>query len=144
MSRLIMFFFALLTACSAACAGPIDVAYSVTGAAGAWNLNFTVTNNMTGWPGQDVYEFGVSLSGNHIVGSPTGYDPSVVIPPVTNLFFGGSSNSYTNIWADFTVSHLFPGTSLSGFIAQVADTQAPVSVPWFAYSLDSVNFGLYD
>jgi hypothetical protein len=127
----------LLGASCAANSAAVDVTYTVTGSTGAWNLNFTVTNNMTAWPGQDVYQFGVLLSGPGITGSPTGYDPTVYAT-WTNFFSGGSSIFYNNIWYDGTdFNHLLPGSSLSGFVVQISDAVAPSSVPWFAYSVAS-------
>lgn len=125
----------LLGASYAANSAAVDVTYTVTGSSGAWNLNFTVTNNMTAWPSQDIYQFGVLLSGPGVTGSPTGYDPTV-FATWTNFFSGGSANFYNNIWYDGTdFDHLLPGTSLPGFVVQIADAVAPSSVPWFALSV---------
>ncbi|HJZ98085.1 MAG TPA: hypothetical protein VKE70_16360 [Candidatus Solibacter sp.] len=128
----------LLTVCFAAnSAVAIDVTYSVTGSPGAWDLNFTVQNNLSAWPTQDIYHFGVLLSAPGITGSPAGYDPNAYAS-WTNFFNGGSSLVYNNIWYDGSdFNHLLPGTSLSGFIVEIADATAPTSVPWFAYTVTS-------
>ena len=116
-------------------AAAIDVSYTVSGSQGAWNLDFTVTNNMTAWPGQDVYQFGVVLSAGDVTGSPAAYDPTVYAT-WTNLFNGGGPFFYNNIWVDFNdFNHLLPGQSLSGFVAQIADPTPPTSVQWFAFSV---------
>lgn len=135
MIRLLALVCVVFVACSVASAGAIDVTYAVSGSPGAWDLNFTVANNMTAWPFQDVYQFGVKLSAPGITGSPTAYDPNV-FPSWTNAFTsGGSSILYNNIWVDFVdFNHLLPGGSLSGFTVGVADTVAPSSVSWFAFS----------
>jgi hypothetical protein len=127
----------MLAGCFLSNAAAIDVSYTVSGSPGAWDLNFTVTNNMTAWPGQDIYQFGVLVSAPGVTGSPVGYDPTVYAS-WTNFFMGGSGYLYNNIWYDGNdFNHLLPGTSLSGFVVTVADTVAPVSVPWFAFSVPS-------
>src|SRR5215471_17064217 len=119
----------LATTCAANSAA-VTVTYTSTGSPGAWDLNFTVANNMTAWASEDLYLFGVLLSGPGITGSPTGYDPTLH-PTWSNFFIGGSSNLYNNVWADETdFDHLLPGSSLSGFIAHVTDPVAPPLVPW--------------
>ena len=138
MIRLLALVCVVFVACSVASAGAIDVTYAVSGSAGAWDLNFTVANNMTGGPEQDIYQFGVQLSAPGIIGSPTGYDPNATTLPWTNFFNGGSGIFYNNVWADFAdFNHLLSGTNLSGFIVEVTDAVAPASVPWFAYAYPS-------
>jgi len=135
MIKLAILLLAMYAACFVANAGAIDVTYTVSGSAGAWDMNFTVANNMAAWPTQDIYQFGVMLSGPGITGSPTGYDPSA-IGSLTNLFLGGKPITYNNVWVDGTdFNHLMPGTSLAGFMVQVPDVNAPASVAWFAYSV---------
>ena len=140
MIRLIALVGVVFAACSVASAGAIDVTYAVSGAPGAWDLNFTVTNNMTGGPEQEIYQFGVQLSTPGIIGSPTGYDPNATPLPWTNFFNGGLPIYYNNVWsedffADF--NHLLSGTSLSGLIVEIPDAVAPAQVPWFAYAYPS-------
>jgi hypothetical protein len=55
-------------------ANPVDVSYTVTGSAGNWTLDFSVTDNLGGT--NDIYFFGVELSARDIVGSPTNWDPN--------------------------------------------------------------------
>ena len=125
----------LLTASFLSYGAAIDVTYTVSGSAGAWDLNFTVANNMTAFPQQDIYQFGVALSAPGVTGSPTSYDPGVYAT-WTNFFQGGKPISYDNIWFDGNdFNHLLPGTSLSGFTVTVADLAAPTSVSWFAFSV---------
>jgi len=116
-------------------ADAIDVTYTASGSPGSWDLNFTVTNNMTAWPAQDVYQFGVVLSAANVTGSPAGYDPTVYTS-WTNFFDGGGPFFYNNIWVDLIdFNHLLPGQSLSGFIAGISDAAPPTSVQWFAFSV---------
>ena len=72
MKRLI-FGLALFAMSSAAAsdshADAIFVSYTVSGTPGDYDLDFRVTNNMTAWH-QNVYLFGVSLSGFDAAGSP--------------------------------------------------------------------------
>ena len=138
MIRLVALVGVVFAACSVASAGAIDVTYAVSGSPGAWDLNFTVANNMTGGPDQDIYQFGVQLSAPGIIGSPAGYDPNATTLPWTNFFYGGSAILYNNVWVDFVdFNHLLSGTSLSGFIVEVPDDVAPAIVPWFAYATPS-------
>ena len=135
MIRLVALVGVVFAACSVASAGAIDVTYAVSGAPGAWDLNFTVTNNMTVGAVQDIYQFGVDLSAPGIIGSPTGYDPSTFW---NNSGYGGSGINYNNVWSDSSdYNHLLSGTSLSGFVVEVTDAVAPASVPWFAYAYPS-------
>ena len=116
-----------------ASAGAIDVTYTVSGLPGAWNLNFNVANNMTAFPFQDIYQFGVSLSSSNITGSPGTFLPDSSF--WTNIPYGGSSVIYNNTWYDSSFAGLFPGTSLPGFIVSITDLQAPTLVSWFAFSV---------
>ena len=138
MIRLVALVVAVFGACSVASAGAIDVTYTVSGLSGAWDLNFTVANNMTAGPEQDIYQFGVDLSAPGVIASPTGYDPNATPLPWTNYFYGGLQINYNNVWLDSSdYNHLLSGTSLSGFVVEVTDTVAPASVPWFAYAYPS-------
>jgi hypothetical protein len=133
MSKLLVL---LLASSCAAYSAAIDVTYTISGSPGAWDLNFTVANNLTP-ASQDIYRFGVLLSGPGITGSPAGYDPTV-IGTWTNFFMGGSSNLYNNIWDDeVDFNHLLAGSSLDGFVVHVTDAVAPASVPWFAFAYPS-------
>jgi hypothetical protein len=138
MIRLVVLVGVVFAACSVASAGVIDVTYAVSGSPGAWDLNFTVTNNMTGGAVQDIYQFGVDLSAPGIIGSPAGYDPSGPFDSLTNFYYGGSSIFYNNFWSDSSdYTLLLSGTSLSGFMVEVPDDVAPAIVPWFAYATPS-------
>ena len=136
MIRLVALVGVVFAACSVASAGAIDVTYAVSGSAGAWDLNFTVANNMTAGPEQDIYQFGVDLSAPGVIASPTGYDPNATPLPWTNYFYGGLQINYNNVWLDSSdYNHLLSGTSLSGFVVEVTDAVAPASVPWFAFAI---------
>jgi hypothetical protein len=115
-----------------ASAAAIDVSYTVAGSAGSWSLDFAVTNNMTAWPMQDVYHFGVLLSGNNVTSSPGDFVEASSF--WTNFFAGGAPLFYNNTWQDSTYSDLPPGTTISGFKVGISDAAPPASVQWFAYS----------
>lgn len=137
MNKLITLSLITLVACLTASASAVDVTYSVGGSSGSWDLNFTVTNNMTAWPTQDVYQFGVVLSAPGITGSPTGYDPHYYATEFT-FFLGGSTNVYNNNWVDLSdFTHLLPGTSLSGFTVNINDAARPTAIPFYAFSVAS-------
>ena len=126
-------------------ANPIDVTYTVTGNSGNYVLDFTVTNNMTAFPSEDIYFFGVYLPNGSVNDSPTGYDPAFY-PTWNNsspVNYGGSNIVYNNVWIDFRANH-FPGsasaTSLSGFKVGISDTDIPSTVNWFAFASGSVVY----
>lgn len=120
-------------------AGPVFVSYTVSGTPGNYDLDFSVTNNMTAWH-QNVYLFGVSLSGFDVASSPPPFF-SLGATTLNFAFYGGSNTSYNTNWqADPTQMDLFPGDTLSGFIAHDTDLVAPTAVSWFAFSQDEVGF----
>lgn len=126
---------------SVAMAGPVDVSYSVSGSAGNWTLDFSVTNNLNP-SDMDIYFFGVLLdTGRNIAGSPTDWDPNTW-PAWDNSPFGGSNTIYNNNWIDFTFDGLFPGSTLSGFQAVYTGAMPPASVQFFAYGF-GVSGGQY-
>ena len=121
---------------------PVSVTYTVSGQPGAWDLNFTVANNITTGPQQDIFQFGVQLSVSDIIGTPpspyfyAGYYPG---PAEYFVYDGNVGTSYNNNWfgADSSdtnyLAQLLSGSSLSGFMVAVPDAVAPVLVPWFVY-----------
>ena len=122
---------ALVLTAGAAYAGPV-VTYSVSGSAGNWTLDFSVTNNLNP-ADMDIYFFGVELdTGRNIAGSPAGYDPNVW-PAWDNIAYGGSSTVYNNNWIDLSFANLMPGNTLSGFQALYTGASAPTSVKYFCY-----------
>jgi hypothetical protein len=129
-------------------ADPVDVSYAVSGSAGAWLLDFSVTNNLGGT--NDVYFFGIKAAekaaAQNVV-SPPDWDPSIwpTFRP-SDWSPGGSATVYNNNWsldifaalsdpgyaAVYDVSKIAPGETLSGFKLQLAEL--PTSVAWFAYA----------
>src|SRR5271154_4521613 len=102
---------ALVLVCSlSANIGPPTVTYTVTGTSGDYTLDFTVDNNTN----QDLYIFGVALSGRNIAGSPAGFDPNEWTT-WNNSGFGGSNITYNNNWIDPTFTAGPAGTAISGF-----------------------------
>jgi hypothetical protein len=120
-------------------AGTVVVTYTVSGSPGDYTLDFSVSNNLLAWPGQELYFFGVYLSARDITGSPTGYDPNYHL--VWDTFLA-PYYQFNNNWLDATYanpipnSDLFPGDTVSGFDVHITDSVAPTSVPWFAYTFD--------
>lgn len=122
---------ALALAAGAALAGPV-VTYSVSGSAGDWVLDFSVTNNLNP-ADMGIYFFGVDLdTGRNIAGSPTGYDPNVWFT-WDNSGYGGSTEIYNNNWIEPSYSLLLPGQTLSGFQAVYTGALAPMEVDYFCY-----------
>jgi hypothetical protein len=110
-------------------ASPVDVTYSVSGSAGNWTLDFSVTDNLPGT--NDIYYFGIMLPAQEITGTPPGW-----IQPnnSTQSWFnnGGSSNNYNNLWIQNLGSPISPGQTFSGFMAVDSDLTLPSGVSWFA------------
>lgn len=118
---------------------PVQVGFATTGSPGDWTIDFLVMNNLAGGPDQALYLFGVLLSVPNVAGSPANYDPTL-IGTWDNRSFGGSSLQYNNVWVDGSTSHLLPGTFLWGFQVRVPDAVAPVSIPWFAFTVGNAPY----
>lgn len=145
---------AALLLASGLSAGPINVSYTVTGSPGDWTLDFSVNNNLTGYPNQDMYFFGVLLDDQDITGFPAvagsaAYalycNPTCGSPSTSSIYnpsvSDGPNLNYNNVWIEsgpFTNdTALFPGSTLSGFdVLDTADLTAPTSVSWFAFTVD--------
>ena len=101
-------------------AGFILVSYTVSGTPGNYDLNFSVTNNMTTWH-QNLYLFGVSLIGFDVAGSPPPFG-SLGATTLNFAFYGGSNSQYNTNWRVVPpLNGLLPGNTLSGFIAHDTD-----------------------
>jgi hypothetical protein len=120
-------------------AGLILVSYTVSGSPGDYDLDFRVTNSMTAWH-QDIYLFGLSLSGFDVADSPPPFG-SLGATSLNFAFYGGSNNLYNTNWrVDPPLTGLLPGNTLSGFIAHDTDLVAPTAVSWFVFSQTEVGF----
>src|SRR6266571_4131462 len=130
--------FLMFGASPAANASPVDVSYTVSGSAGNWVLDFSVTNNLGGTNG--LYVFGVRVEAPGVVGSPTGWDPNAT-PGGTNWFNnGGSATNYNANWvtcpaascpAGHPIVVVAPGQTLTGFLVKDFELTAPSSVSWY-------------
>ncbi|HEY0703688.1 MAG TPA: hypothetical protein VGD60_13055, partial [Candidatus Acidoferrales bacterium] len=122
-----------------ASADPLGVSYTITGSAGDWTLDFSVTNNIVGAPNQDFYFFGVLLPGGSITGTPPAFGVfSTVFNP--SIDFGGSNTNYNDNWLGNVGGPAgFPGMTISGFDVTLTSASAPTSVQWFGFSEDT-NF----
>jgi hypothetical protein len=120
-------------------ADPIDVTYTVSGTSGDYTLDFTVTNNLVSWPDQDLYFFGVALSGSDVTGTPGDFNGDLVSTWNNFEYDGlGSDITYNNNWIS---GNLYPATSESGFEALISDPTIPVTVNWFAWTTDATPDG---
>jgi hypothetical protein len=118
---------AALVADGQAQATPVSVTESVTGSAGNWTLDFTLTNNLSGT--NDLYFFGVQTDTVDIIHSPGAFA----------VWGGGSWGNYNDVWiapAQDLALELAPGASLSGFEVFSTDATAPTNVPWFSYAFN--------
>jgi PEP-CTERM motif len=133
LTRLVAGILMALLDCLSAQASPVDVSYTVSGAAGNWLLDFSFANNMPGsnW----VYFVGVELPSANIVASPTGWPP----------YPGGwyiPSDTYNDAWCfqgcmgstTSTSPGIAFGQSLSGFELKDTELMPPSSVKWSAFS----------
>ncbi len=116
---------------SAQAVQPIVVTQTVTGSAGDWVYDFSVTNNLGGT--NDVYFFGVQLDAPDISGAPAGFDPNVW-PSWNNASYGGSSTAYNNNWIDLSFASLQPGQTVGGFEVTETTAAPQSNVAWFAYA----------
>ncbi len=123
---------ATLALATASQAAVVTVTDTVTGSAGAWTHNFTVTNGLPNT--NDIYFFGVKMDMGNITGSPSGFDPNAWPLWNSNGFYGGSNTAYNNNWIDFTYANLLPGQSLGGFQVLDLNAVAQTNIQWFAYA----------
>jgi len=131
-----------LLACTALAQRAPTVTYTATGFAGAWDLEFTLTNNLL--PGEgDIYFFGVDLeTGRNILSSPSGWDCNRW-REWTNSGFGGSGRVYDNVWVNLysRPDDVRPKFSLSTWRARSTETLAPTTVNFFAFAAEGAYFG---
>jgi hypothetical protein len=111
------------------------VTFSVLGSAGAWDLDFRVTNNLILGEGH-IYFFGVLLdTGRNIRNTPVNWD-SELWTVWNNKNLGGSNTDYNNNWINLkqNATAITEGQSQSGFIARYTGAVAPTTVPFFAFA----------
>jgi hypothetical protein len=113
-------------------ANPVDVTYAVSGSAGNWTYDFSVTDNLG--TSFSVYYFGVLLPTDTIKASPSGW---VDFATIGNIPVAIGSNAYYDVWRVYTpfISSVSPGQTLSGF--EILDkSQTPLSsIGWFAQAV---------
>lgn len=116
--------------------------YTATGSAGAWDLEFTLTNNLL--PGEgDLYFFGVYLDTGHLIlNSPAGYDCER-FRSWSNQSYGGSELIYNNNWLNLysRPDDILPGQSKSGFVARSTSQEAPTTLQFFSFAAAGVYQG---
>jgi len=133
-------------------ASAIGVSYTVTGAPGAWVLNFSFTNNV---PGQVLYFFGVNLPVQNVVSSPSGFvncwstgcskttiNPSTDLGSVTTTL----NETFNDLWHIAQIPmppFILFGSTASGFKAEATTLTAPASVDWFAFTADGTGNSPY-
>src|SRR5262249_3984279 len=127
---------ALIGTIGIAQAAPFDATYTVSGSAGDWTYDFSVTKNLSGT--NDLYDFGVGLATASIIGSPPGWFPDGL--PGAN----GTTWCFGNNTCNFTgPTNLAPGDTVGGFILHdtSATTFTSLSVGVFAFGGDLGNPG---
>ena len=132
----------------AAKANSVDVSYTVSGSAGDWLVDFSVTNNLgSGW---GIYVFGTALPSTDIVNSP---NPNWTPPFAYSVLTGASGTSYNNLWCvyaclyngdpnfavDQSAAGIQSGETLSGFVALDTALIFPASLPWIVDATLVVN-----
>ncbi|HVO03250.1 MAG TPA: VPLPA-CTERM sorting domain-containing protein [Candidatus Cybelea sp.] len=115
-------------------ANPIDVSYTVSGSAGHWTYDFSVTNNLS--TPFVTYLFGANFASDDVTAAPTGWKDFAnggVLPFVTP----GLLHAYENVWVVSTpyLSSIQPGQTLSGFEAVDTSATKLISLDWFAFDI---------
>ena len=120
-------------------ANPVDVSFTVSGSAGNWVYDFSVTNNLG--DGTAIYYVGVSLP-NSVTGSivrPTGWSAPAVTSQNWGLYGSGTGTEYNDLWITCASSAvcdnqygIFNGQTLNGFQISDSGSSALTSVAWFA------------
>jgi hypothetical protein len=126
----------------AAKASVVDVSYTVSGSAGNWLIDLSVTNNLGGTT-NDIYFIDIKLPSTQVINSPANW----AYTPGDNPSYGASGTVYNNPWciggcigADQTLG-ILPGQTLSGFIAVDTASALPASLPWMVFSADVLPSG---
>ncbi|RYG33869.1 PEP-CTERM sorting domain-containing protein [bacterium] len=124
-------------AVSSAVPVPITVSYTVSGAAGDYTLDFTLTNS-SGHAPLGLYFFGVSTGS--LLDTPSAFGDNGTWNPFT---YGGSGPDITHastwITNPYGLDRVWDGASLSGFKVSVTDLVIPTSINWFAYGVDETS-----
>jgi hypothetical protein len=126
-------FAVLLLAAPQARALPVDVTYEVSGSAGDWTYEFTVTNNLADGEG-DLYLFGVSIEDGIQNSGPL--DWGALSSDLTdNPRIDGALTAYSNNWiAGRRSADITPGNSISGFKVGSAETDVRSEILFFAFA----------
>ena len=113
-------------------AQPVGVTYSVSGSAGNWALDFSVSNNIAAAYAQSVYTFGVHVPGWVSQAPAPGWTYNQDLNTVTQ---GGPDLIFDPTWIGFPpLGWIGTGHTASGFVVNTTSVAAPASVDWFAYS----------
>lgn len=122
----------LLVGSTSEASAQIGVDYALSGSAGNWILDFTLSNTTVGF-NQQAYFMGVLLPTGSVTGLPTGYYAYGGFTGYNLTWLTNSCCSRTAILND--PNAVGAGESLSGFEATVTSADAPTSVEWFAYTV---------
>lgn len=139
LSRLAIACAFLAVAATSAMAAPIGVTYTVSGSAGAWMLDFSLTNNINS--GQVVYFFGIVAPTQDITNLPTGWTNCANGCTTTTFNFsgaGGPNITFNDIFhAGALSADTIPfGNTLSGFDVEINSVAPPTSIQWFVAGAD--------
>jgi hypothetical protein len=110
--------------------------YTVTGSPGDWTLDFTVKNNMTLFPQQQLFYFGVATAEaqfDTITSSPGNWSDDGAWDPVTDSDFIGLNITYNDTWVhspEFV--GVTAGHSLSGFDCTYTGLTVPTTFDFVA------------
>ena len=137
MKKVVFLILMLLGALPTAQASPVDVSYTVSGSAGNWALNFSITNNLVST--YDIYFVGVLLPTSNVIANPTGWYQPYGLSSYNPGMYGGSNTNYDNLWqtapgAYGGTNFIAPGQTLNGFQAISTAATLPTSVSWMVIS----------
>jgi hypothetical protein len=140
LSSLASVFFISFLGSTAANAAPVDVSYQLSGTAGHWVLDFSVSNNMPSTGNQMVvYLFGVDITGSGHLNSPSDNWPIFFQAMPTDVL-NGSGRTYGTNWVDDNYGTAIGyGQTLSGFQVSDPDLNVPTGVHWLAYGVGNTG-----
>ncbi len=119
---------ALFLGAASANAQPVSVNYTVTGSAGNWLLNFSVTNSLVGAVSDmGVYMFGIQAPGASKKAQPAGWSRLGFTMPMA------SGNSYAVSWVDGSMAGVKAGDTKGGFQLWLNNQTAPTTFKYYAF-----------
>jgi len=109
----------------------VSATFDVTGSSGNWFLDFAFTNLSSAASGQYLYFMGADLPRSSYSSGPTGYGQ------YPGWSVGGNYYALNWLTTNYFTDGISPGSTVSGFVANVASVDAPTAVDYFGYTYNS-------